>query len=196
MNLPSALPQRSIGPIKLAPGVLPSQVAVFVFVVVSALCVVTFLPMMQAFVFTEILKVPKAEHGPLAGNLVTTQQLAVLFFVGMAGGLADRLGRKRVLMTAIGGYALCLFAYPLASGVALLFAVQFLFGLMSTGHIAGTATMIADYLDNASRGKFIAAMILIQAAVSAVLVGWVGARLPAWLVAAGNAPAAAGRYAF
>jgi len=196
MSTPPVSIQRSIGPIQLAPGVLPSQVAVFVFVVVAALCVVTFLPMMQAFVFTEILKIPKAEHGRLAGNLVTTQQLAVLFFVGVAGSLADRIGRKRLLIFAILGYAGCMVAYPLASGVAMLFVVQFIFGLMSTGHIAGSATMIADYPDNASRGKFVAAMLLIQAAVSAMLVGWVGARLPSWLVAGGANPAEAGRWAF
>ncbi len=192
--------QHSIGPIQLAAGVLPSQVAVFVFVVVSALCVVTFLPMMQAFVFTEILKVPKAEHGRLAGNLVTTQQLAVLFFVGVTGSLADRIGRKKVLVIAILGYVACMVLYPLSgavtNGVAMLFVVQFVFGLMSTGHIAGSATMIADYPDNASRGKFVAAMLLIQAAVSAMLVGWVGARLPSWLVAGGASQADAGRYAF
>ena len=196
MNAPEASPATTIGPIRLAPGVLPSQVGIFVFVVVSALCVVTFLPMMQAFVFTEILKVPKAEQGRLAGNLVTIQQVAVLCFVGLSGSLADRLGRKPVLIAAMVGYALCMAAYPLASGVATLFVLQFLFGMCSTGHIAGSATMIADYPANASRGKFVAAMILVQAAVSAILVGWVAARLPGWLVAGGAEKAIAGRYAF
>lgn len=190
------LPQRSIGPIKLAPGVLPSQVAVFVFVVVAALCVVTFLPMMQAFVFKEILQVPKAEHGKLAGNLVTAQQLAVLFFVGITGALADRIGRKTVLSIAVAGYAACMVAYPLAGGVAMLFVLQFLFGMMTTGHITGSSTLMADYPDNASRGKFVAAMLLLQAGVSAVMVGWVAARLPSWLVASGADQATAGRWAF
>ncbi len=197
MNVPPAdAAGHRIGPIQLAPGVLPAQVAVFVTVVISALCVVTFLPLMQAYVFTEILHVPKAEQGRLAGNLVTTQQVAVLCFVGLAGSLVDRLGRKRVLVAAILGYTVCMGLYPLAGGVAMLFALQFVFGALSTGHIAGTATMIADYPVNASRGKFVAAMILLQSAVAAVLVGYVGARLPGWLVAAGAGPAEAGRWAF
>lgn len=196
MNATSPEPSKAIGPIRLASGVLPSQVGIFIYVVVSALCVVTFLPMMQAFVFTEILNVPKTEQGRLAGNLVTIQQIAVLCFVGLSGSLADRLGRKPVLVAAIFGYALCMFAYPLANGVTMLFILQFLFGMFSTGHIAGTATMIADFPANASRGKFVAAMILVQAAASAVLVGWVAARLPGWLVAAGAEKAIAGRYAF
>ena len=188
--------QRSLGPIRLAPGVRPSQIFVFMFVVVSALCIVTFLPMMQAFVFTEILHVPRAEQGRLAGNLTTVQQIAVLLFVGLSGALTDRVGRKRVLVIAVLGYVLCLVAYPLASGVAMLFALQFLFGMMSTGHIAGSATMIVDYPDNASRGKFIALMLLVQAGATALLVGWVGARLPSWLVGSGLGAALAGRYAF
>lgn len=190
------MPQRRIGPIRLVPGVRPAQVALFVMVVIGALCVVTFLPMMQAVVFTEILDVPRAEQGRLAGNLVTTQQLAVLCFIGLAGSLADRLGRRRILAVALGGYALCMALYPLASGVAALYLLQFCFGLMTTGHITGSATIIADYPDDASRGKFVAANLLLQAALSAVLVGWVGARLPGWLVAGGATPGEAGRLAF
>ncbi len=190
------MPRRRIGPIQLVPGVRPAQVALFVTIVIGALCVVTFLPMMQAVVFTEILGVPRGEQGRLAGNLVTTQQLAVLCFIGLAGSLADRLGRRRLLAAALGGYALCMALYPLAGGVAALYLLQFCFGLMTTGHITGTATMIADYPEDASRGKFVAANLLLQAALSAVLVGWVGARLPGWLVAGGASPGEAGRYAF
>lgn len=127
--------QRSIGPIKLAPGNTPGQVGVFVVVLLVAVSVITFMPMMQALVFTEILHVAKAEQGRLAGNLVTTQQIAVLSCVGLAGSLADRFGRKRVLLTAIFGYGLVMFAYPLAGTVAMLFVIQFCFGVLSTGNI-------------------------------------------------------------
>ena len=187
---------RAIGPIRLAPGVRPAQVGLFMLVVICAASVVTFLPLMQAYVFTEMLDVPKAGQGRLAGNLVTVQQLAVLLFIGFAGSLADRIGRRNVLAIAFAGYACCMFAYPLAGSVALLFVLQFLFGTLSTGHITGAATMIADYPDNASRGKFVAVNLLLQAALGALLVGWVGARLPGWLVAGGAAPDIAGRWAF
>ena len=195
-DTPAALEQRSIGPILLAPGVRPVQVWLFITIVVAALCTVTFLPMMQALVFTEMLGVPKTEHGRLAGNLVTTQQCAVLLFIGLTGSLADWLGRRRVLAIALFGYAGCMFLYPLAGSVTLLFALQFTFGLMSTGHIAGSATFIADYPDNRSRGKFVSVNLLVQAVVSAVLVGWIGAQLPSWLVASGESVATAGRHAF
>ncbi len=188
--------QRYLGPIKLAPGVLPSQIPIFIFVVLAALCVTVFLPLMQALVFTEILHVPKPEHGRLAGNLVTTQQLAALLFFGLTGSLTDRLGRKNVLMIAITGFVACLIAYPLASTVLMLFVLQFIYGIMTTGHIVGSSTMVADYPDNSSRGKFVAMIILVQAAVSGLVVGWLGARLPGWLVNSGLEPALAGRYAF
>ena len=188
--------QRHLGPIKLAPGVTPGQIGVFMFVVVAALCIVTFLPMMQAFVFTELLHVAKNEQGRLAGNLTTVQQTAVLIFVGLSGALTDRIGRKRVLVMAVIGYVLCLVAYPLAGSIAALFVLQFLFGMLSTGHIAGSATMIVDYPDNASRGKFIALMLLVQAGATALLVGWLGARLPSWLVGSGLDAPTAGRDAF
>lgn len=188
--------QRNIGPIKLAPGVMPSQVFIFMFVVVCALCINIFMPMMQAFVFSEMLQVAKTDQGRLAGSLLTTQQIAALIFFGFAGSLADHLGRKTVLAAAILGYAVCLIAYPLAGGLVALFMLQFFFGVMSTGHIAGTASMVADYPDNQSRGKFVAMNLLVQAAVSGVLVGLVGARLPGWLVNSGIEIQAAGRYTF
>lgn len=195
MSTDPPVPPRRIGPIELAPGVLPSQVGVFITVVILALCMVTFLPMVQALVFTELLHIPKAEQGRLAGNLVTAQQIAVLCFVGLTGSLLDRFGRVRVLIVAVLGYTVCLACYPLAGGVATLFLLQFLFGLFSTGHITGSSTMNADYPANASRGKFVALMILLQAALSAFMAGVVGARLPGWLVAAGDSPAEAARNA-
>jgi len=126
----AGLETRRLGPIRLAAGVTPAQIGVFLAVVVSALCIVVFLPLMQAFV------------------------------------------------------------------VMVLFVLQFLFGMLSTAHIAGTSTTIADYPLNPSRGKFVALMILIQSGVSALVVGYVGARLPSWFVAAGFDAPAAGRFAF
>lgn len=152
--------------------------------------------MMQAFVFSEILQVAKTDQGRLAGSLLTTQQIAALIFFGLAGSLADHLGRKTVLVAAILGYSVCLVAYPLAGNLLVLFVLQFSFGAMSTGHIAGTASMVADYPDNQSRGKFVAMNLLVQAAVSGVLVGLVGARLPGWLVNSGFDVQTAGRYTF
>jgi MFS family permease len=166
------------------------------FVVVCALCINIFMPMMQAFIFSEMLQVAKTDQGRLAGSLLTTQQIAALIFFGFAGSLADHLGRKTVLAVAILGYAICLMAYPLAGSLLALFIIQFFFGVMSTGHIAGTASMVADYPDNQSRGKFVAMNLLVQAAVSGVLVGLVGARLPGWLVSSGMDIQAAGRYTF
>ncbi len=180
----------------LAPGVRPAQVGLFMAIVTGGLCTVTFLPMVQALVFTDLLGIAQSEQGRLAGNLVTTQQFAVLLFIGIAGSLADRIGRRRVLSLALFGYAACMFLYPLAGSVLLLYVLQFVFGLMSTGHITGSATLIADYPDNGSRGKFVSFNLLMQAVVSAFLVGWVGARLPAWMEAGGSSVAAAGRYSF
>lgn len=189
-------PLRKFGPITLAAGGTPAQIFVFIAVVVCAVCMLNTIPLMKVYVFGELMGIPKAEQGRLTGNLATIQQVAVLIFIGLAGVLADRWGRRAVLMMAMVGYVLCLSLYPLATGIPMLFALHFLLGVSSTGHTAGGGTLMADYPHNSSRGKFIGMMLVLQALASAVLVSWLGARIPGWLTASGMPPAQAGRYAF
>jgi MFS family permease len=188
--------QRSIGPIKLSPGVTPAQIAIFVFVVLTATCIVGFITLIQPYVFTEMLHIPTREQGRLAGNLATVQQIAVLIFITVSGSLADLIGRKAVLILALTGFVLTCLIYPLLSSVWSLYGVRFFLGMSQTGHTAGGQTMMVDYPDNRSRGKFIGLMLIVQGFGAAILVGWLGARVPGWLVNSGISPAIAGRYVF
>lgn len=187
---------RKFGPITLAPGATPGQIGVFIAVVMCAICMLNTIPLMKVYVFGEMMGIPKAEQGRLTGNLATIQQLAVLIFIGFAGVLADRWGRKAVMTLALAGYVLSLLLYPLATGIAMLFALHFLFGMASTGHTAAGGTMMADYPANSSRGKFIGMMLVLQALGSAVLVSWLGSRIPGWLTSTGMPAREAGRDAF
>ncbi len=188
--------QQDIGPIKLAPGVTPKQIGVFLIVISAAICVLTFMPLMQPFVFTELFHIPREEQGRLAGNLATVQQIALLIFIVIWGGVADSQGRKIIVVIALLGYSACLFIYPLATAMSILFLVQFGFGMSWAAHTAGAATMMVDYPDNASRGKFTGLMIFVQGLTGIVLVALVGSHIPGWLVGLGFAPDLAGRYAF
>ncbi|WP_373987317.1 MFS transporter [Duganella sp. BuS-21] len=187
--------QRFLGPIKLAPGVAPAQIGIFLIVIIAAICMLNFLPLVQAYIFNEILHIPRNQQGVTAGNLATVQQLAMLLCVGVWGALADRIGRRKVLLMALCGYCICLSVYPLSSTLTMLFCAQFLYGVAWSAHTAGGATMMVDFPDNGSRGKFTGLMIVVQGIAGAIVVGWLGARIPAALVANGVSPALAGRYA-
>ncbi|MFD2134856.1 hypothetical protein ACFSLT_05700 [Novosphingobium resinovorum] len=96
------------------PGIPPREVFVFLLVTGIAVMMTAFIALMQPYVFTEMVGVPRAEQGRLAGQLMTVQQAVVLVCVGFAGALADRIGRRAMVIFALVGYSMAAFAYPLA----------------------------------------------------------------------------------
>jgi MFS family permease len=184
-----------IGPIKLAPGVTPAQIAIFLSVLIGAMFLLLFIGLIQPYFLSEVLHVPAKEQGRLTGNLQTIQQLAVLLFITVSGALADVVGRRTVLVLAIAGYVIAYIVYPLVSVIWLLYVLRFLFGMANTGHTAGGQTLMVDLPDNRSRGKFIALMLIVQGVASAVLLA-VGARVPGWMQASGYSASFACRVLF
>jgi MFS family permease len=183
--------------IKLAPAVSWREIGVFLVVVVVATCVSNFQQLMLPYILNAQLHVPVADQGKLSGGLATAQQLAILLFVGFAGAFADKIGRRRILLIAFTGYALCMFAFPLAGSVIVLFVIRFVFGIFQTGHTTGGATrMVADYPAEQSRGKFISLMLVVQAMAVALFVGVIGARIPSWLASSGYGAKEAGQIAY
>jgi MFS family permease len=181
-----------IGPIRLTPGIPASEVFLFLFVTGIAVVFVSFLSLMQPFVLTEIVHVPVKMQGRLSGELMTVQQIMMLLFVSIAGAMADRVGRKAMLVFALVGFAISAALYPLASSIIALFLIRIFYGLASTGHTAGGPTKFFDYPTNDSRGKFMALVMVFYAVLQITLVGAIGSRLPGWLQASGLSIAEAG----
>lgn len=186
---------RRIGPILLSPGVTPAQICIFLLVISTALCLLKIVGVVQPYLFTEVMHVPASEQGRLTGLLNMVQYAAVALVIIPVGTLADRYGRKPVLLLGIAGFSGIMVLLPLASSIGAVVALRFLFGVASTGHTVGGATMIIDYPANESRGKFVSLMIAIQALVAATLVGQVVPEIPALLMARGVARDVATHYA-
>lgn len=178
-------PLNRIGPIQLAPGVQPRHVGVFMAVMTITSCLIGFVTVVQPYLLTEILHVPIVQQGRVTGLLNTAQYGAVAVFIVLAGSLADTIGRKPMLIMAIIGLIVTLVSLPFASSIMALYALRFLMGASTTGHIAGTTTMMVDFPANAARGKFLSLMLVVQAVVQAALVGWLLPHTPAFLVAHG-----------
>lgn len=187
--------QATIGPIRLAPGIPRREVFVFLLIAGIASALTAFINLMQPYVFNEIMDIPVDKQGQLAGELMTVQQAVVLICVSFAGALADKIGRKVMLVFALVGFAISALVYPLAGTVFVLFVIRFFFGIASSAHTAGGPPKFYDYPDNASRGKFMAMVMIFYALVAVVLVGAIGGQVPGWLVDAGFTGAQAGQYA-
>jgi MFS family permease len=188
--------KRSIGPIGLMPGVLPSQIAIFLVVILLGTTILAFTNLIQPYVFSEMLHIPKGEQGRLIGDLFTVQQIGLLVFIVIGGNLADVFGRKTVLILGLIGYTATCLVYPVLTVIWGFYVIRFVFGASNAGFIAGGQTMMVDYPDNASRGKFIGLILITQGIASAILIGGLASHVPGWLQASGMPAKHAGLIVF
>lgn len=190
------LKQRRLGPILLAPGITRAQIFIFFFVICTASISERFVGLLQPLFLTQQLRIPVEHQGELTGMLESAKQVAILLLIGVAGALADRIGRRTVLMMAVFGFGLCFLAYPFVTAVWALFIIRFIWGGSFACWTAGGATKMMDYPDNASRGKFISLMFVVQIGFGAVFLAFVGSRLLGWFRDAGFTPDQTVRYGF
>lgn len=191
-----AVASRRIGPILLQPGVPPKEIFFYLVATMGLAFAVIFSNLMQPVILNDQLKIPTNQQGMLTGALATTQQLAVLLVIGFAGVMADKLGRRIVMMMAMTGFILCLLAYPMVTGILGLFAIRFAWGIASSAHTAGGATKMMDYPLESSRGKFISLITIVYAGVIALFNAFFGSRLASWYRDAGMSDGDATRWAF
>ncbi|SPJ32427.1 MFS transporter [Kushneria phyllosphaerae] len=102
---------------------------------------------------------------PLA---ITGPALAIALFAPLAGWLADRFGRKRMLMVATLCYALLGALPALLDGLTAIVGVRLLFGLAEAMVMTVCATMIADYWQGEQRLKYVNRQVVTIAVVGAV----------------------------
>ena len=183
--------------ILLAPGVTRREAFGYLFVSTILGCLQAFMAIIQPYVFTEQFGIPAGEQGRLVGSLASTQQVAVLIFVVLFGALSDRYGRRVFLLLAVAGMVLALLLYPAATLIIHLYFVRFLFGMASTCNTAGAPAMRFDITDNNSRGRILSLTLVLHHVANAVLVSWMGTRLPAYFASThGFSNAKAGSYTF
>lgn len=113
----------------------------------------SFLPQMQAFLLTEFLHLPQAQHGRISGLLNFWQEIFIIAVVAVVGPLSDKIGRKPLM---VGGFLLMaagLALQPQARSVMELLAYRAVFALGVGAAIVMVVTLVADYFKNESRGK-------------------------------------------
>jgi YNFM family putative membrane transporter len=112
---------------------------------------------------------------------VSALTLAVAIAAPFVGPLADAVGRKRVIVTAIFALAVVTFFASRAHGIGELIAWRFVQGLMMPGIFATTLAYIAEEFPAEAAGRGVAAYI-----GGNVFGGWAGRFFSAFVVAHGT----------
>ncbi|MFT0182752.1 MFS transporter [Pseudomonas benzopyrenica] len=125
------------------------------------------LTIMGSVMVAPILPKLGAEFGPVepqAGMLIplaiTGPALAIALFAPLAGWLADRLGRKRLLMLATLFYALLGTLPALLDSLPQIVVSRLLFGLAEAAVMTCCVTLIADYWRGTQRLRYVNGQVI------------------------------------
>jgi MFS family permease len=172
--------EHRLGAIRLAPGVRPRHVAAYVCLALTAVSFTGFLPLMLPYLLGVHLHAYAGRYGQVIGTLSGLQNLAIAALSVLFGALADRVGRRQLLLYAYvamaGGVAL----YPLQSSLFGFAAVAVMIGSGLGAQLVANQTLGIDYPRNESRGLFMSSMLAVQLVGTAVIVGQIGVRIPGW----------------
>jgi len=188
--------QRRLGPIWLTAGVAPGNVLTLFYSSMVTIVFITATGILLPFLLHEHLNMPEEVQGNFAGNLVVIVELVAIAIAIPIGVASDRWGR-RPLYAAGFFMAFLGFAFlPLARAPETLIVFRVLAGAGLSFGTTMLAAAIADYPQNASRGKLISINGVITnigvIILSAILFG----QMPKLLVARGVEPYDAGTYTF
>ena len=188
--------QRRLWPIWLSPGVKPVNVLTLFFSGMITIVFITSVGMLLPYLLHEHLNMPKEVQGSFTGTLVVIVEIVALLIAVPVGVASDRWGRRPLYAGAF------LFAFvgfmlmPLARTPEMLILFRVIAG---AGMAIGTtmlATAIADYPQNAARGKMISINGVITNIGVIVLSSWLFSSLPAYFIARGVQEYDAGSYTF
>lgn len=151
-----------IGPLRLAPTVLPRHGWSFLIAAFFSIGLMIFISIGQTYVLNEHLHIPASEQGGISGNLVFFTEILTLLLFLPAGILMDRIGRRPVYAAGFLLLALTYVLYPFAQSVAALYVDRIVYALAVVAVAGGLSTVLADYPAECSRGKLVALVGLLS----------------------------------
>ncbi len=185
-----------IGNIELATGVRITHFWTYMYASLICIGMISNMNFSQPYILIEHLGIANpGEAGRITGQLTLITEIMSLLLIWPFGILADRIGRRPVIMLGIGTIGLAYAVYPWATDVPQLMAMRVIFGIGVAAAAAMTATIQNDYPTESSRGRVIGFSSAFNA-LGIVLATRLVSALPKWLQDAGMEPVAAGRYAY
>jgi MFS family permease len=181
-----------IGPIDLAPTVLPRHGWTFLVAAFFSIGTMIFISIGQTYILNEHLGVPESTQGAISGNLVFLTEIVTLLLFLPAGVLMDRIGRRGVYAAGFLVLALTYVLYPLAESVESLYLYRILYAIGVVAVAGGLSTVLADYPAERSRGKLVA-IVGVLSGLGVVLISQGFGALPKVFSGAGFDGVTAGR---
>lgn len=181
-----------IGPLHLAPGVLPRHGWSFLIAAFFTIGLMVFISIGQTYILNEHLKIPESVQGVISGNLVFLTEVVTLLLFLPAGVLMDRIGRRAVYVAGFFLLALTYALYPLAESIEALYLYRVIYALGVVAVAGGLSTVLADYPAERSRGKLVA-MVGLLSGLGVVFISQGFGAVPKVLVGMGFDGVAAGR---
>lgn len=150
-------PAGKFGPIWLETGVRSRHVLTFLLAAFITIGLNVGITILQPYLLTENLRIPFDEQGKASGMLVLATELVIIPMVAVFGAISDRIGRRTIYALGFAWVAVGFMLLPLAASLPQLFAARAFIsvGVAATGSML--ATVLADYPQNRSRGKMVAA---------------------------------------
>ncbi|MDE0680436.1 MAG: MFS transporter [Gammaproteobacteria bacterium] len=178
------VPTQKIAGMSLNQGVVPiNAVGLLLGVCCMAFCFIG-LNMVQPWLLEHHLNLPNSEMGDATGTLGAIGQIITVLLAGAAGALADQKGRRLVLTTGFVVMALGILIAPLVSTLSGLIVSRTVFSIGRTAVAACFLIVVADYVQQNSRGKW-NAFQGVTFGIGSILAALVIVRLPQWLLERG-----------
>ncbi|SDW97395.1 MFS transporter [Thiocapsa roseopersicina] len=181
-----------IGPIHLAPSILPRNGWTFLAAAFFSIGLMIFISIGQTYILNEHLGVPESKQGAISGNLVFLTEIVTLLLFLPAGVLMDRIGRRGVYAAGFLVLALTYVLYPLAESVEALYVYRILYAIGVVAVAGGLSTVLADYPAERSRGKLVA-IVGVMSGLGVVLISQGLGAMPKVFTGAGFDGVTAGR---
>ncbi len=184
---------KKFGPVWLSPGISVGNMWTLLYAAFFTIGLLTFVGVGTPYVLNVVLKIPQDQQGVVSGNLVLWTEITSILMFGPIGLLVDRFGRRALfsggfLLMGL-GYAL----YPHAASIGELTIFRIIYALGVATATGALATVVTDYPQEATRGKAVAIVGLMNGLGVAILNIVLGG-VPKRFSAAGFDDATAGEY--
>lgn len=184
-----------VGPISLAAGVRRMHFWTYLYAAFICIAMLSGMNFLQIYLLDVHLQIPRSEQGALTGFLAFCTEVVALVLIVPFGVLADRIGRRPVVVFGLLvcglGYAL----FPFATSAAQLIAFRILFAVGSAALAALIAVVGNDYTRERSRGRLFGVTGLMNG-LGVIFMSAGLAQIPAVLAGRGFEPVAAGKGMF